>query len=86
MLFANARLYADAALQIVYIALGAMGWWCGDAAREPADVRAPACSCCWRSRSGWLATLILVPILRARTRGTRWDALTTSMSLARNCC
>ncbi|MDA0138235.1 nicotinamide riboside transporter PnuC [Solirubrobacter deserti] len=84
ILFADARLYADAGLQVVYIALGVMGWWVwATRARSPLAV----------SRAGYrllagttlavgAATLILIPILRAaHGAAPGWDALTTSMSL-----
>jgi nicotinamide mononucleotide transporter len=85
VLFTDARLYADAALQIVYIALGVMGWvvWAHRKGSDPLSVR--------RADPGLLAavtvgvgiaTLILVPVLRAaHGAAPGWDALTTSMSL-----
>ncbi len=84
VLFTDARLYADAALQVVYIALGVMGWWVwATRAREPADVRRASTQLLLAITLGvGLATLILVPILRAaHGAAPGWDALTTSMSL-----
>ena len=84
VLFADARLYADAALQVVYIALGVMGWWVwATRAREPADVqRASTQLLLAITLAVGAATLILVPILRAaHGAAPGWDALTTSMSL-----
>jgi nicotinamide mononucleotide transporter len=84
VLFADARLYADAALQVVYIALGVMGWWVwATRAREPADVkRASTQLLLATTLAVGAATLILVPILRAaHGAAPGWDALTTSMSL-----
>ena len=84
VLFTDARLYADAALQVVYIALGVMGWWVwATRAREPADVKRASTQLLLAITLGvGLATLILVPILRAaHGAAPGWDALTTSMSL-----
>ena len=84
VLFTDARLYADAALQVVYIALGVMGWWVwATRAREPADVQRASTQLLLAITLGvGVATLILVPILRAaHGAAPGWDALTTSMSL-----
>jgi nicotinamide mononucleotide transporter len=84
VLFADARLYADAALQVVYIVLGAMGWWVwARRARSPLDVRhaSPPLLAGTLLAVG-AATLVLVPVLRAaHGAAPGWDALTTSMSL-----
>lgn len=85
VLFTSARLWADAGLQVVFIGLGAIGWWQwlrGATTSEP--VR--------RSGSGLLAgcsalvivaTVGLTLILRAADDVSPfWDALTTALSLA----
>jgi nicotinamide mononucleotide transporter len=85
VLFVDARLFADAGLQLVYIVLGVMGWiaWANLKGPGPFKVR----------RAGFglhagttvavgVATLVLVPVLRAaHGAAPGWDALTTSMSL-----
>jgi nicotinamide mononucleotide transporter len=84
ILFADARLYADAGLQLVYIALGVMGWWIwATRARSPLAVeRASPRLLVAIALSVGVATLILIPILRAaHGAAPGWDALTTSMSL-----
>jgi nicotinamide mononucleotide transporter len=89
ILFADARLYADAGLQIVYIALGVMGWWIWT---NHLKRDSPSLGLAVRRAGPRLlvgialgvggATLILIPVLRA-AHGVApgWDALTTSMSL-----
>jgi nicotinamide mononucleotide transporter len=87
VLFGSARLYADSGLQVVYIALGFMGWWQwmhGGRDRTRLEV----------GRSGaWLlagcvafvlaATWGLTVLLReAHDIAPFWDALTTAISLA----
>ena len=85
VLFADARLYADMALQVVYIVLGVMGWWVWWKGTRDAAARSRAHR--WRLLAATTvaviaATLILVPILRAaHGAAPGWDALTTSMSL-----
>jgi nicotinamide mononucleotide transporter len=85
VLFTDARLYADAALQVVYIALGVMGWvvWARLKGSDPLSVRRADLRLLAGITVGvGLATLILVPILRAaHGAAPGWDALTTSMSL-----
>ena len=85
ILFTDARLFADAALQLVFIAFGVMGWVTWAKIKVPGTFRV--------RRAGprlligtavgvGVATLILIPILRtAHGAAPGWDAATTSMSL-----
>jgi nicotinamide mononucleotide transporter len=87
VLFVGAGLYADAALQVVYIMLGLLGWfwWLrGGPDRTALRVRATP-------RWGWVAavvatgilTLAVWSVLTSHTDSdvATWDALTTSLSL-----
>lgn len=87
VLFAYAHLWADAWLQVVYIALGAIGWgqW---VVRRPASGPLVIRPASVRMLAGCLAfvvvgTAVLYPILRnADDAAPFWDALTTALSLA----
>ena len=84
VLFIDARLYADAGLQIVYIGLGVLGWWLwATRVRSPLAVtRAGPRLLVTTALAVGVATLILIPILRAaHGAAPGWDAATTSMSL-----
>jgi len=84
VLFVDARLYADAGLQVVYVVLGFMGWWVwAMRSRGPLVVeRAGFRLLLWTTLGVGAATLVLVPVLRAaHGAAPGWDALTTSMSL-----
>jgi nicotinamide mononucleotide transporter len=84
VLFADARLFADMALQVVYIGLGLMGWWVWwKRTHQPLTVsRASLALLASTTVAVIAATLILVPVLRAaHGAAPGWDALTTSMSL-----
>lgn len=87
VLFLSAGLYADSALQIVYLVLGAIGWWqwvYGGAGRTRLVV----------TRASSTELVILVGLVAAATVPLTiiltsahdiapfWDALTTSLSLA----
>jgi len=85
VLFLSARLYADSALQLVYIALGFSGWWQwirGGASGELLVNRAST-----RLLAGGLAAVVvltagLTVLLRAVNDVAPFlDALTTSLSL-----
>lgn len=86
LLFAGAGLYADAALQVVYVALAVYGWWSwiagtsGHLAISRTDART------WRvlAAATVLATAALTVLLDRATDSTVpfWDALTTALSLA----
>jgi nicotinamide mononucleotide transporter len=87
LLFANAGLFADSGLQVIYIGLGLWGWWqwlhggvnrtervvTGTTAREWAGLAA----------AGVLGTGVLIWFLATQTPSTVpfWDAVTTALSL-----
>jgi len=87
VLFLAARLYADSALQVVYIVLGFAGWWQwlhGGADRSALVVARSG----WRLLAGcavlaaaatWGLTVLLA---RVHDVAPFWDALTTAVSLA----
>jgi nicotinamide mononucleotide transporter len=86
VLFAYAALWADAGLQIVFIALGAAGWW-----QWVTPGRARIMAVRWASTRTVLVSLafvavaapLLTLVLRAADDAAPfWDALTTALSLA----
>ena len=85
ILFTDARLFADAALQVVFIALGVMGWVTWAKIKVPGTFkvrRAGPRLLIGTALGVGVATLILIPILRAaHGAAPGWDAATTSMSL-----
>lgn len=87
VLFLDSRLYADGALQVVYIALGAAGWWQwarGDGSGSPRPIgRASPATWCWLVAAIVVATAALTALLAATNDAAPfWDALTTAVSLA----
>jgi len=88
ILFWSAGLYANSGLQILYVVLGAWGWWewvHGGKDRAPLPVSST-------SRREWIAlagatlagTLLLMWLLRSTTSSTVvfWDSLTAMVSIA----
>ncbi|MFD7030545.1 nicotinamide riboside transporter PnuC [Streptomyces sp. NPDC059917] len=90
VLFARAGLYADAGLQIVFIALAAYGWWSwthggGPGTAEALPVRATTrTEWTWLAAAGAVGVLALTLLLGRVSDSTVpfWDALTTGLSLA----
>ena len=86
--FATVGLYADAALQIVYVVLGVYGWvyWLrgGDGAHEAPVTRLPAIGIAAALAFVVLATWLFAAVLSAYFHSTvpLWDGLTTALSLA----
>lgn len=87
VLFLAARLYADSALQVVYIVLGFVGWWQwlhGGRGRTRLVVRRSP----WWMLAGCVAFVVAatsglnVVLVAAHDVAPFWDALTTSLSLA----
>ncbi|MDX3235251.1 nicotinamide riboside transporter PnuC [Streptomyces sp. ME03-5709C] len=88
LLFAGAGLYADAALQVVYVALAAYGWWswatAGATAGGLAISRTSPRTWAVLAPATAVATVLLTVVLDRFTDSTVpfWDALTTALSLA----
>ena len=90
VLFVQAGLYADAGLQIVFIALAAYGWWTWSHGGGPgtADAlpvrRTSRTEWLWLTAAGAVTTAALTLLLARATDSTVpfWDALTTALSLA----
>jgi nicotinamide mononucleotide transporter len=86
ILFWDARLYADAGLQVVFALLSAMGWWAWlrlGPRHGPLQVSAASVPLLAGVAAGIVAaTAVLVPVLReAHGSAPLLDALTTSTSL-----
>ncbi|GAA2841502.1 nicotinamide riboside transporter PnuC [Kitasatospora paracochleata] len=87
VLFTGARLYADAALQLVFLVLAVHGWWQwlrGGERRAGREIRSAG-----GPTLGLLLVLLLpvtwaltVVLARAGDSAPFWDALTTALSLA----
>ncbi|MEV6951874.1 nicotinamide riboside transporter PnuC [Streptomyces sp. NPDC051183] len=89
VLFTRAGLYADAGLQIAFIALAAYGWWSwthgggpGTAGALPVR-RTTRTEWAWLAAAGAVGVLGLTLLLGAVTDSTVpfWDAATTGLSL-----
>lgn len=88
VLFVGSGLYADASLQVFYIAIGAYGWWAwlrGGAGGAPLVIRHQP-SWAWPVVAVGVAagTWVCWELLTRHTDSTvaGWDALTTSLSVA----
>jgi nicotinamide mononucleotide transporter len=89
LLFTGSGLYADAGLQVVFIALAAYGWWIwahGGGPDSPSSVRVARTTrteWTWLLVAGAVGTLGLTLLLSHVSDSTVpfWDALTTALSL-----
>jgi nicotinamide mononucleotide transporter len=87
VLFARARLFADATLQVVFFSLSVYGWWTWSKAGS-----SPARPSVTRARRGeWLFLTAVAPLtiwglfewlVYAKGASPFWDAVTTALSLA----
>ncbi|MEU9099013.1 nicotinamide riboside transporter PnuC [Streptomyces sp. NPDC048361] len=89
VLFLQAGLYADAGLQVVFIALAVYGWWTWAHGGGPGPGTLPVrrttrTEWLWLLAAGAVGTVALTFLLGAATDSTVpfWDALTTALSLA----
>lgn len=86
LLFWSARLYADASLQVVYLALAAYGWWrwLRGGERHAGQLMGRAGRGTWVVLPGLIALAtwgLTVVLSRADDIAPFWDALTTALSL-----
>ena len=89
LLFAEYGLYADSGLQVVYLALGAYGWWAwlhGGASRQDELEVSRTTARQWTALAAFVVvgTVALAALLDRATDSNvpAWDALTTALSLA----
>ncbi len=86
LLFLDTRLFADAALQVVYIVLGFAGWFAWVRLRRETSHRdighAGAGVLAWTALGVVVAAIVLEPVLRsAHDSAPALDAITTALSL-----
>ena len=87
IVFLRSGLYGDAGLQIVYMILGAYGWWTwlrATPGRELAVTRTSSVTWAWLIPATGLAAIALAFFLARFTDSTvpGWDGSTTALSLA----
>jgi nicotinamide mononucleotide transporter len=63
VVFVRARLYADAALQPIYVVQNLYGWWYWAHGGERGQGQAPIVALSWRSRVAWLAGTATVSLI-----------------------
>lgn len=91
VVFARARLYADAALQPIYVVQNLYGWWYWAHGGERGQGQAPIVVLSWRSRLAWLAGTAITSLIVGAGLA-RWtnavapyaDAALSTTSLAAN--
>lgn len=91
IVFMRARLYADAALQPIYVVQNIYGWWYWARGGERGQGQAPIVVLGWRSRVAWVTGTVLVSLL-VGTGLARWtnaaapyaDASLSTTSLVAN--
>jgi nicotinamide mononucleotide transporter len=88
LLFTGSGLYADAGLQLVFIALACYGWWTwahggGPGSDDLPVARTGRTEWVWLGAAGFAGTLALTVLLDRFSDSTVpfWDALTTALSL-----
>lgn len=91
VVFARARLYADAALQPIYVVQNIYGWWYWAHGGQRGHGQAPIVVLPWRNRFAWLAGTAVISLIVGAALA-RWtnaaapyaDAALSTTSLAAN--
>ena len=63
VVFIRARLYADAALQPIYVVQNLYGWWYWAHGGERGQGQAPIVTLSWRKRAAWLTGTAIVSLI-----------------------
>lgn len=91
IVFIRAKLYADAAIQPIFIAQNIYGWWFWARGGARGEAQAPIVTLNWRSRAAWVGGTAIVSLLVGAGL-SRWtdaaapyaDAILSTGSLAAN--